>query len=55
MIDNRYTSEESHGPYKFFDLGDFSFEDGGMIPNCKIAYPSFMTKLTRSVAMETED
>ena len=31
----------NHGPDKFFDLGDFLLEDGGVIPNLKIAYTSF--------------
>ncbi|MFT4563571.1 MAG: homoserine O-acetyltransferase [Gammaproteobacteria bacterium] len=41
MIDNPYYSQENHGPYKYFDLGDFSLEDGGIISDCKIAYSSF--------------
>jgi homoserine O-acetyltransferase/O-succinyltransferase len=41
MIDNSYHPQENHGPYNFFDLGDFSLEYGGVIPDCKIAYTCF--------------
>ncbi|HEX5689114.1 MAG TPA: alpha/beta fold hydrolase, partial [Roseiflexaceae bacterium] len=38
MLDNPFYSEENHGPYAFFDLGDFALENGGMIPTCRLAY-----------------
>jgi homoserine O-acetyltransferase/O-succinyltransferase len=31
MIDNSYYSQEVHGPYELFDLGDLILEDGGTI------------------------
>ncbi|NIP37688.1 MAG: alpha/beta fold hydrolase, partial [Candidatus Dadabacteria bacterium] len=38
MIENKYYSQDLHGPYELYDLGDFDLEEGGTIPNCKIAY-----------------
>lgn len=43
MKTNNYYSQENHGPYQFFDLGDFHLEDGGVIYNCRIAYSTFGT------------
>lgn len=36
-----YYSQENHGPYQLFNLGDFELEDGGIISNCQIAYSTF--------------
>src|SRR5262249_14153298 len=36
-----YYSQELHGPYQLFDIGDFELEDGGKIRNCKLAYATF--------------
>ncbi len=41
MEKNNYYSQENHGPYQLFDLGDFQLEDGGTINNCQLAYSSF--------------
>lgn len=41
MKANNYYSQENHGPYQFFDLGDFLLEEGGVINNCQIAYSTF--------------
>ncbi|GAC1634955.1 MAG: alpha/beta fold hydrolase [Nevskia sp.] len=41
MIDNPYYSQEGHGPYALYDLGNFTLEDGGTIRGCKLAYSSF--------------
>ena len=41
MKKNNYYSQENHGPYQFFNLGDFHLEDGGTINNCQIAYSTF--------------
>jgi len=38
MIDNEYYSQGIHGPYELYNLGDFQLEEGGVIPNCQIAY-----------------
>lgn len=35
---NPYYSQENHGPYELFDLGDFELEDGGTIRGLKLAY-----------------
>jgi homoserine O-acetyltransferase len=41
MIDNAYYSQENHGPFEIADIGDFTLEDGGTIPSCKLAYVTF--------------
>jgi len=38
MIDNPYYGQELHGPYEIFDAGSFEFEDGGHLPDLKLAY-----------------
>jgi len=38
MNTNNYYSEEVHGAYHTFDLGDFVLEQGGTIRGCKLAY-----------------
>jgi hypothetical protein len=40
-LSNEYYSQELHGPYQLFDLGDFGLEDGGKIRSCKLAYATF--------------
>lgn len=32
-----YYSQENHGPYELIDIGDLELEEGGTIPNCKLA------------------
>ncbi|PAV30801.1 hypothetical protein CIL05_03515 [Virgibacillus profundi] len=41
MISNEFYSQENHGPYELYSLGDFELEDGGEIPDCKLAYNTF--------------
>lgn len=41
MKTNDYYSQENHGPYQLFRLGDFQLEDGGIIKDCEIAYSTF--------------
>ncbi|PLR95063.1 alpha/beta fold hydrolase [Bacillus sp. T33-2] len=41
MFENTYYTQENHGPYKIYNLGDFELEEGGSIPNCKLAYATF--------------
>ena len=41
MLVNDYYSQENHGPYTLFDLGDFVLESGGTIRNCQLAYTTF--------------
>ncbi|PJG54457.1 hypothetical protein CVM73_14555 [Bradyrhizobium forestalis] len=37
MNNNPYYGPEGHGPYEMIDIGDLLLEDGGTIPNCKLA------------------
>src|SRR5699024_9439047 len=41
MLENPFYTEEAQGPYEFYQLGDFTLEDGGVIPNCKLAYRTY--------------
>ena len=36
-----YYSQETHGPYETFNLGDFDLEDGSRIRNLTLAYATF--------------
>lgn len=38
MIENAFYTQENHGPFHLYELGDFSLEEGGVIPECKLAY-----------------
>jgi len=38
LISNEYYSQDIHGPFELYDIGDFDLEQGGTIPNCKLAY-----------------
>ncbi|MFH0069421.1 alpha/beta fold hydrolase [Peribacillus sp. NPDC056705] len=41
MIDNNFYTQENHGPYEIYNLGDFELDDGCIIPDCKLAYVTF--------------
>jgi homoserine O-acetyltransferase len=41
MIANDYYSQENHGPYELYDIGDLALEEGGTIRGCKLAYATF--------------
>jgi len=41
VLINDYYSQENHGPYELFDLGDFELESGGTIRSCQLAYTTF--------------
>lgn len=43
MLDNDFYSQDTQGPYDFFDLGDFALERGGSIPACRLAYATLGT------------
>jgi len=43
MLANNYYSQENHGPYELYDLGDFELESGGTLRNCQLAYTTFGT------------
>ena len=43
MINNSYYSQEVHGPYELYDIGDLNLEEGGTIRGCKLAYATFGT------------
>lgn len=38
MLNNDFYSAAEHGEFETFDLGDFSLERGGSLPNCKLTY-----------------
>jgi homoserine O-acetyltransferase len=41
MIDNSYYSQDVHGPYELYDVGNLELEEGGTIRACKLAYATF--------------
>ena len=41
MIENPYYTQEMHGPYEMFSLGDFELEEGYTLRDCKLAYKTF--------------
>lgn len=41
MIENAYYSQELHGPYELYDIGNLELEEGGTIRACKLAYATF--------------
>lgn len=44
MINNDYySSQDVHGPYELYDLGNLALEEGDTIRDCKLAYATFGT------------
>ena len=43
MIANSYYSQDVHGPYGLYEIGNLELEDGGTIRNCQLAYVTFGT------------
>ena len=41
MIENSYYSQDVHGPYELYDVGNLELEEGGTIRACKLAYTTF--------------
>lgn len=41
MIANSYYSQDVHGPYRLYDIGDFALESGEIIENCQLAVATF--------------
>ncbi len=41
MYDNAYYSQENHGPFELFELGDLPLEAGGSLYAAKLAYATF--------------
>ncbi len=37
VIENPYYSQDTHGPYELFPLGDFVLEEGYTLRDCKLA------------------
>lgn len=37
MSDNQYYGQEGHGPYEAISIGELRLEEGGIIPDCKLA------------------
>jgi len=40
-VTHTYYSQEAHGPFETFNLGDFDLEDGSRIRNLTLAYATF--------------
>ncbi len=38
MLNNDYYTQDQHGPYEFYSLGDFPLESGEILKNAKLAY-----------------
>ena len=38
MLNNEYYTEDQHGPYEFYDLGDFQLESGEILRNASLVY-----------------
>ena len=38
MLTNEYYTQDQHGPYKYFELGDFKLESGEILEQAKLAY-----------------
>ena len=38
MLDNKYYTQDQHGPYEFYPLGNFQLESGEVLKNAQLAY-----------------
>ena len=38
MLNNEYYSQDQHGPYEFYELGNFQLESGTILKNAQLAY-----------------
>ena len=43
MTGHPYYNQDIHGPFETFSLGDLTLEDGGVLPDCQLAYATFGT------------
>jgi homoserine O-acetyltransferase len=43
MLSNGYYSQDVHGPYELYDIGNLVLEEGGTIRGCQLAYATFGT------------
>ncbi|MGS0754138.1 alpha/beta fold hydrolase [Roseateles sp. GG27B] len=41
MISNPFYSQENHGPYELYDIGNLELEEGGTLRACQLAYATF--------------
>ncbi len=41
MVNNDFYSQDFHGPYEMYDVGDLVLEEGGTIRGCQLAYSTF--------------
>ncbi len=41
MLNNEYYSVDNHGPYDYFELGDFTLESGEVLKNGRLAYAKY--------------
>ena len=42
-LTNEFYAAQNHGQFEYFALGDFALEQGGMIPDCHLAYTTLGT------------
>ena len=40
-MNNSFYTQENHGPFEYFELGDYTLASGKTIPDCRIAYSTF--------------
>ena len=43
MVENSYYSQDLHGPYELYEIGNLALEEGETIRGCKLAYATFGT------------
>lgn len=43
MLNNEYYSQQQHGPYELYDLGDFALESGAILHQAQLAYATYGT------------
>ncbi|MGQ0793294.1 MAG: alpha/beta fold hydrolase [Deltaproteobacteria bacterium] len=41
MLNNPYYSQDVHGPFELYDIGNHTLEEGGTIRGCKLAHATF--------------
>jgi homoserine O-acetyltransferase len=40
-LENEYYTQDEHGDFELFDLGDFNLARGQTLPDAKLAYQTF--------------
>ena len=41
MLINEYYTQDQHGPYEFYELGDFQLKSGSVLKNTQLAYAKY--------------